>query len=387
MLPFAEGTDDCLAGLAFLCVGGSWSEAARDQSPRLSAPHHGANCMISLQPGTYAVRKLLGFPVADIDTQATDRWVVSQASKVTVRPAKMLPGQLDRIRGSAFGTIQEVIRDFIGGFDSIQPQTFGYRLRDVTLIDGILYNENAVRHLRPRASKLPVHLTPPEVTHATMYESWRGNRWFGNWLADDCLTYQLAEVEGAPVTSTPTIGHKADYEQRLGMHPARMEAAHFRELILFEDQAHNEGKRERASRFRRRVIGKEARRHPGVFLLRNQGGDRRVLINERAIAERLAANRGFTVIDPTQSSLEEIARACGGAEVVAGVEGSHLVHGLMLMPPEARLLVVQPPARAVSFLKMITDRQEQDFLQVIGEGTNEAFRADVEDIERTLDLA
>jgi hypothetical protein len=343
--------------------------------------------MISLQPGTYAVRKLLRRPMADINTQATDRWVVSPGSTVTVRPAKMLPGQLERIKGSEFGTIHEVVRDFIGGFDSMQAPTLGYRLRDATLIDGILYNDNAVRHLKPRASHLPVRLSPPEVPHATMYESWLGNRWFGNWLTDDCLAYQLAEVEGTPVTSTPTIGHKADYEKRLGMCPVRMAAARFRELILFEDRTHNQGKRERANRFRRRVIGKEARRHPGVFLLRGAGGDRRVLINERAIAERLAANRGFTVIDPMQSSLEEIARACGGAEVVAGIEGSHLVHGLMLMPPEARLLVVQPPARAVSVLKMVTDRQEQDFLQVIGEGTNEAFRADVEEIERTLDLA
>lgn len=343
--------------------------------------------MISLQPGTYVVRKLLGFPVADINTQATDRWVVSQGSTVTVRPAKMLPGQLERIKASKFGSIEEVVRDFIGGYDSIQSQTVGYRLRDVTLIDGILYNDNAVRHLKPRSSSLPVRRSPPEVSHATMYESWLGNRWFGNWLLDDCLTYQLAEVEGMPVTSEPAVGHKPDYEQRLGMRPLRMATALFRELILFEDQSHNEGKRERANRFRKRVVGKEAHRHPGVFLLRGEGGDRRVLVNERAIAERLAANRGFTVIDPMQSSLEEIARICGSAEVVAGVEGSHLVHGLMLMPPEARLFVVQPPARVVSVLKIVTDRQEQDFLQVIGEGTNEAFRADVEEIERTLDLA
>jgi capsular polysaccharide biosynthesis protein len=72
--------------------------------------------------------------------------------------------------------------------------------------------------------------------------------------------------------------------------------------------------------------------------------------------------------------------------VIAGVEGSHLVHGVMLMPPGARALVVQPPGRAVSALKRMTDRQGQDYSLVVGVGTNEAFHADPGEIERTLDL-
>lgn len=343
--------------------------------------------MISLQPGAYAVKRLLGVPIEDINAQASDRWIVSPSSTTTVRRAKMLPNQLARIRGSEFGTIQEVVRDFVGDFDSIQPETMGYRLRGATLIDGVLYNDSAVRHLRPRLRHLPVCLSPPQLSQATLYESWLGNRWFGNWLSDDCLTYQLAEAEGTPITSEPAIGHKPDYERRLGMRPVRMAAARFGELILFDDQSHNEGKRERAGQFRTRMIGAGSSPHPGVFLLRGESGDRRVLLNERAIAEHLAVRRGFTVLDPTQADLDEIIRVCSNAAVVAGVEGSHLVHGLMLMPPDARLFVVQPPARVVSVLKMVTDRQGQDFSLVVGVGHNEAFRADVEEIERTLDLA
>lgn len=343
--------------------------------------------MISLQPGTYAVRKLLGLPIEDISAQAVDRWIVSPRSTTTIRPARMLPGQLDRIEASEFGTIREVVRDFIGGFDTIQPETIGYRLKNVTLIDGVLYSDKAVRHLKPRTSRLPARLTPPSLFHATMYESWLGNRWFGNWLSDDCLTYQLADAEGVPVTSEPPTGHKPDYEHRLAMQPTRMQNARFRHLILFDDHANNEGKRRRATRMRDRLIGTDTHRHPGVFLLRGDSGDRRVLINELPIAEHLAARRGFTILDPTHASLDEIIRVCGSARVIAGVEGSHLVHGLMLMPPEARLLVIQPPARTVSVLKLITDRQGQDYSLVIGVGTNGAFSADVEEIERTLDLA
>ena len=114
---------------------------------------------------------------------------------------------------------------------------------------------------------------------------------------------------------------------------------------------------------------------------------RRVLTNERAIAERLAEHRGFRVLDPMISTVEEIVNACGGARIIMGVEGSHLVHGLMVMPPEAVLFVIQPPDRVVSVLKLFTDRQEQAYALVVGQGTDEEFSAEWTEIDRTLDLA
>lgn len=343
--------------------------------------------LISLRPGIQAIRKRLGAKQRDITSQATDQWVIARDSRVEVRKAKFLPGQLDRIRGAEFGSVGEVIRDFIGGFDSIQSATIAYRLENVVLIDGVLYAGDATRHLTPRSSRLPARLAPRDIIRATMYESWLGNRWFGNWLSDDCLTYRLAESAGLPFTSEPATGHKRAYERRLDLRPTRMSSVRFEELVLFDDQSHNEHKRERANDLRHRLAGSEPRRHPGVFLLRGQTGAPRMLRDERGIAEHLAARRGFQILDPSTADVDEIIRVCGTAQVITGVEGSHLVHGLMVMPPEARALVVQPPARAVSALKLITDRQGQDYSFVVGVGSNEAFSADVEEIERTLDLA
>lgn len=332
------------------------------------------------------LRKLFGRSVRDITAKAVDQWTIARGSRVEIKPAKVLPGQLDRIRSTQFGSIDEVIRDFSGGFDSLQGATTAYRLENVMLIDGVLYSGDATRHLRKRTSRLPFRRKPKDEIRATMYETWTGNRWFGNWLAEDTLTYRLAESEGMPFTTNRTIGHMTGYEQRLDMTPTRMFEVRFADLILFEDFAHNEHKRQRAIDFRRRMAGQNVRRHPGVFLLRGQGGVRRVLLNEREIAETLAAKRGFEILDPLRADVDEIVRICAGADVVVGTEGSHLVHGLMLMPQDARVLVIQPPSRAVSVLKMFTDRQGQDFSLVVGEGSNEAFSADIGEIERTLDL-
>jgi hypothetical protein len=333
------------------------------------------------------LHRLLRRRPRDILSAAVEQWQIAPGNSVEVRPAKRLTGQLCRIRGAEFGTVAQVVKDFVGGHDAMQPPTMGYRLKDVLLIDGVLYAGDAVRHLKRRSNRLPVRFVPQDIESAASYESWLGNRWFGNWLSDDCLTYALAKQSGQPFTSHPATGHMAAYEQALDMRPSRQTAARFGELILFDDQSHNDDKRQRADRLRQRLTGGRSERHPGIFLLRRRSGALRMLANEREIAERLAARRGFTILDPSTASLEEIVRLCSGAAVVAGVEGSHLVHGLAVMPPDARAFVIQPPDRTVSALKRLTDRQGQDYSLLVGVGTHEAFSVNGDEVERTLDLA
>lgn len=344
----------------------------------------------SIRPGWNALRKWAGRPAPDILKAASDQWLIGEGTPVEVRRARFLPGQLERITGAQFGSVQEVIRDFIGGFASPQRPTMGFRVRDVALVDGVLYAGSAVRHLRPRTRRLAPQLQANAIPRPALFETWPGNRWFGNWLADDCIAYPLAQTFGRPVTTQPaSSGHAQEYERMLGMAPARLADTWFDELILFDDSTHNENKRQRASDLRSRLVGEEPSRHPGVFLLRGGSGDRRELINEPEIAAHLAARRGFRVIDPLTASLAQIIDACAGAEVIAGVEGSQLVHGLMLMPEGATALVIQPPHRAVSVLKLTTDRQRCDFAFVVAQPAEEpsTFTADVDELERTLDLA
>lgn len=344
--------------------------------------------LISFRPARHVLRRALGGPFVDIEAAATDRWQIAPEERRWVRPALFLHTQLDLIRGVEFGTVDEVVRDFEGGFETTEPATHGFRLRNVDLVDGVLYCGEAARHLRRRARPRPAYWIGEEVATAALYESWIGNQWFGNWLLGDTLTYRLAEAAGAPVTTRmASSGHMARYEQLLGMTPRRLERARFEELTLFNDMSHNSHMADRARDFRDRVLqGKEFPSHPGVYLLRRAGGIPRTLANEAALTEMLAKRHGFTILDPMAVSVDEIAAACAGARVVAGIEGSHLCHGMMVMPDDACLLVLQPPYRVVSFLKAITDYRGQEFAFVIGNDGDEPFTVDLGDVERTLAL-
>src|SRR5687768_13099338 len=81
----------------------------------------------TVRPGWHALRKWAGRPAPDILEAASDRWLIGEGTTVEVRPARFLPGQLERIRGAQFGSVRDVVRDFMGGFTSPQPPTMGFR--------------------------------------------------------------------------------------------------------------------------------------------------------------------------------------------------------------------------------------------------------------------
>lgn len=345
--------------------------------------------MISFLPIVHSLRKIAGMPFPDIEAVAVDRWTIAPQTRRFIRPAKFLPHHLDRIKGTQFGPVTEIVKGFRGNYETTQEATVGYRIKNVDLIDGVLYAPKSSKSLRPRSRRMPVYVPPKHSTTGALFESWVGNRWFGNWLSDDCLTYPLAEEYETPITTRPiTRGHEPQYAAKLDLKPIYVSDVHFDEVILFRDKGQNEGKKKRADQVREKLLASAPPFpfHPGVFILRGSKGESRLLSNEADIAEQFAKKCGFRILDPMTSSVDDIIHACAGARIVAGVEGSHLVHGLMIMPPDSALFVIQPADRVVSVLKVMTDRQGQGYAFVVGEGTCENFRVEWSDIDRTLEM-
>jgi hypothetical protein len=304
-----------------------------------------------------------------------------------VPPAIFLPEQIERIVAAPF-TPGDPARILRGGFEGVHSATMGYLLRDALLIDGVLYKGGSCEHLRPRQAKgLEVRIDE-EFDRAAMISTPGGNRYFGQWLLDDCITYPLAETEGLPVmTNQAKWLHSDGYESWLNMSSKRVGNAIFRELILFDDVGQNASKKQRRDANRKHLLSHvDYSSHPGVFVLRGTAGERRVLINELEIAERLRNTRGFRLVDPMQMTVPEIVAACAGAKTVIGVEGSGLVHAVQLLGPGDNIVVLQPPTRFVFVFKDIADRDGQNFAFVVGTAVGEDFTIDVSDIEKTLDL-
>ncbi|MCF3974256.1 glycosyltransferase family 61 protein [Paracoccus salsus] len=347
--------------------------------------------VVFLRPFTARLRRLARRGAPEFFASATETWQVGPAETMHYLPSRALPGQVERIRASVFAPLPDTIEALTRRGDTHEGPTTAWRLRGVDLVDGVLYHGGAEYHLRPRQRRFGLTPRPRTEASGTLYESWTTNRWFGSWLMDATLTYELAEAQGSPVSisaARPPGSHQHDYERLIGMTPGRVEAdVHFTDLVMFGDLANNGHKAARARALRRRLLaGRDPKPVPGVFLLRGDAGDRRVLVNERDLAECLAAERGFRVIDPLQATVEQLIEACGAARIIVGVEGSHLVHGITVAPEGAAIIPIQPPLRVAATLKQMTDRLGQHYGLLVAEGGDIEFRLSRDDLFATIDL-
>ncbi|WP_189395247.1 glycosyltransferase family 61 protein [Pseudomonas laurentiana] len=350
----------------------------------------------SLAAYRYLARKRLGRkPSENVKNLAVKSWDIAPSEITPAPPAFFLPGQLERVTGweeARFFPYEHPRRTMEGLGSVEQRPTRGHLIKDVLLIDGALYKDDAIFWLSDRPNGLPRIVVDREIERGAAYCSPYGNRWFGTWLAEDCVTYPLACNEGVPVATAPSARfplypQAPDYEEWLGMQPLRLHSAFFRELVLFDDSSQNTNQYLRHRAMKEKILSRVSyQSHPGVFILRGNTGDLRLLRNELEIAEHLQKQRGFRILDPTKYDLPTIVATCAGARVVAGVEGSQLIHGVNILAPGASVLTLQPPNRFVCFYKFLTDRDQQHFGFVVGTPDGDGFRIDLNELERTLDL-
>jgi hypothetical protein len=335
-------------------------------------------------------RRALRAPARPLFELAARQWTIAPSEPAVTARAYYLPDQIDRIIKSAFmeGHPRRLVE---GGVPIVHKATRGFVFKDVHLIDGVLYKNDGTWHLRPRASRLPQLRVQTEIDHAAIYCTIPGNRYFGHWLLDDCVLYPLASKEGLPVTTAQPpakqVPHADAYERRFEMKPLRVESAFFRELVMFDDLGQNSHKRERFGRLREKLLASlDAEPHPGVFIIRGDSGQRRILKNELEVAEHLRVRRGFRVVDVTKADVDTLLQTCVGARTVVGTEGSHLIHGLLVMPAGGSVLTIQPPKRFSLVYKDLADRERLNFGFVLGAPDGDDFVADLTEVERTLDL-
>lgn len=332
-------------------------------------------------------RKLLRQDPIDLESIAEKTWEIAPGETSITPPAYYLPNQIERVTLSLDHEHPRITMP--GGIKVTHTPTRGFLLKNTWLIDNVLYKDKACSYLHPRSKRWPPQLfVENEIDRGAVFCSETGNRYFAHWLMDDCLMYPLAAAEGVPITTNQPVGrHIPAYESWLDMNPTRLNSAFFKEIVIFSDRGQNQHRHARFRSLGKKLLSHvKSQSHPGVFILRGNDGDKRNLINELELAEHLRTKRGFRIIDITKADVPTIVNVCAGAQVVIGVEGSHLIHGILVLPPGGAILTLQPPNRFVDSYKMMADRDHQHFGFVVGIQEGDGFWIDPEEVERTLDL-
>lgn len=291
------------------------------------------------------------------DFRARALWaqVVAPGDETDVPPALLLDGELERIRATHDETTLDVELERVRGGRVRHASTLAYVLRDVTWSSGHAYAGRA--HLRATNTGPPLCVARiATLDHAAVASTHYGGRHFGHWLTDDVpLAMAAARIAEPIVPPRELTAHQRQYLELFGLSPRPVGDARVRELTILDDLGANPDKRARWAlmRARFRALAPQPG-HRAVMLLRGSTGVPRPLTNEREIAEHLAA-RGFAIVEAEKRSVPELARALAGADVVLGVEGSQLLHGVFGMAAGGAVVTLQPPDRFITAIKVYCD--------------------------------
>lgn len=316
---------------------------------------------------------------------AEKSWQIWPAESAVIPAAIFDEAELARVTGVDADSSREIEwRRIRGGPLEYRP-TVAYQLRDAVVSRGHVILRQLVRPVtrepRPAWARYAAIENAPAVLTATFNTS----RYFGHWVMDE-LTRVLAAPEiGQPVAPPREFsGHQRDYLRLLQLEQKERTDVLFRQLLIIDDRTQNIRRRRHYQVLRERAMhDRRPAPYKGVMLLRKQTVAR-ILVNEAALAAHLTG-QGFAVMCPTEHSVDEILNVCTNANIVVGVEGSQLVHALLVMRPGGTLVTLQPPNRFNNILKTYCDGLGLRYAFTVGHPHEHGFRVGSDQLMRLLD--
>ncbi len=316
------------------------------------------------------------------------QWQISPAETVITQPAIFLPGQMEKVTTLQEETNKALELARISGGKLKHRATIGYLIRRAKIRNGYLYKGALKR--RFTASKEPFFHSNIKIMldEAVIACTWFGSRYFGHWLVDDVSLNLAAREISEPLLAFESYenNHKAQYSDAFGVNWRTVPTADCDKLIVLEDQGQNAYKRARYHAMRNSISRLvTSKKHPGVMLLRGTWGVLRLLENEDEVASFLKS-RGFKIIDVLKLTAVEIAQQIAGAEIVVGVEGSQLLHGLFSMSQDGAIVILQPPYRFTQNVGSYADALSIRHAFVVGDASDQGYKINLDDLARTLDM-
>jgi hypothetical protein len=336
------------------------------------------------------IKRLLLGP-GTLASQAQRQEVLCEEEDSTICPGIFLPGQIDKITGTGSTVVskEEQIAKILSR-SVTHAKTIAYHIKDAVLFDGSIYHG----HLRYFIADKSLFESPPHnrfhLETAALVSSYSGTRYFGHWLADDCLQYLLAERSGRPLCLRPPNGgetHRRKYETYFNQDWSFTDRASIDHLIIYQDFAQNSLKRMRYRTLRERVRERIPYGNSSslVYLRRGDSGTRRVIANEQKIVDALT-NNGFVTVSVETDTLEYLLGVLSGAKLVISIEGSHAAHCVFSVPEKSGLIVLQPPDRFMAFHRDWTGAVGVRFGFVVGSISEGGYDFSISDILNTVDL-
>ncbi len=344
----------------------------------------------SAKPLAQLACKYLGLDQGSSEAAAETR-VICPQQDLHVDPAFHLDGQFERAVAVADHTSFALEKKRVAGGISTHEPTIAYRIDNALFCGGRLFTYRFQNIQGPRRNRKLIAKVSGELDTAALPLSYFATLYFGHMVFDGGATALMARDFAETCFDGEVALNISDHVKRywalFGLNYTPVRDVRIRHAWVFEDRGLNSHK---IGRFRE--LGTRVRSIPGirsghgVFFRRRGWGTRRAPGNEAEL-EAFLAKRNYEIIDPGKMSVDDIVSATRGAEVLVGVEGSGMTHGMLAMDPGTTVVMLLPPWRFNIMMKDYADGLGQRFGFVVGQGRQDDYWIDPEEILRTIDLA
>jgi Glycosyltransferase 61 len=318
--------------------------------------------------------------------------VMYQGRKIKALPFFFRPNHLGRIKNSVFYKADQIIQEhFQREYYDLYPLRICH-FSDAWLINGSLYLRGTSRmDLRTIYEKrswindksLLARWPAVELSEAVLGSGVAGSSWFGHWVEDELPLQMLAKNYGRVVSHCrPLYPHEPSYLKYLALDlPRQVNSAHIRSLVVVDEFGQNPNKVRRFLDIRKSLSTGD-RKYERLYLRRGKTGTLREIRNEEQLHARLVTE-GFGVLELECCSFNELHEACRQANIIVGIEGSHLAHALFMAADHACLVILNPPYQThttVADLAPFCRLSSAMFVCTPEDESGTTFTADVEEV-------
>ena len=329
----------------------------------------------------------------DLYSLATETITLCPEETIDIPKAIYLDGALDKITGISIWRNWQQENELIYGGKIVAPPTLGYRINNIDVAGAFLYKDAAKSRAGygPEKIFMEGHCEKQTIKKANLVTSYAGSLFFGPLLVDDFLLELNAQNhdENIRLVTRPYPQEMA-YRNMLGLDKsALIQYAHLNQITLYSQPAINSLRTSQYRQLRQRMWDQltEGDKEPkfGVYLKRGNTGEQRILCNEEEVEQKLI-KLGFDIVEPSNLSVDEIARKTCNAKIVVSVEGSHKSHAIFSMADDGAFVVLQPPDRFSMVYKEFADCMGMKFSILIGDKVHGGFTVDTDDLQRIIEM-
>lgn len=263
-----------------------------------------------------------------------------------------LEGDLEKVKKSPFGiTLEQEFADFKSTTYTSGP-FYKYQLEDLLILRNRIYFNDYEYLLNPLEKPIRAYDSRDVVEYSqAAFSSMRiSTVFFGHWLHEELMLIDYIQDKQNIVTSSPITPQKKEITELFDLKVNFNPYAKISYADMYDGWQHSSMFIETLKKYKEKIslLSNDKNIVSGpkaVYLKRGQSGVRRELENESELLNLMSKTFEITSFVAEATPIEELYEAIYRADIILGVEGSQLAHGIIAGKPGAILVCIQPPYR------------------------------------------